>query len=188
MLDIVRIIRNERGCKAMFQIGDIVIYGHHGVCEIIGIGNLKMPMADQEKLYYTLRPVYRTGSSVYAAVDNHKIVMRLVISKEEANKLIERIPQIETVWIVNEKAREVQFKEALQTCDPEEMVKMIKTLYLRKQQRLEKGKKVTVVDEKYFRQAEDKLYEELAYALDMNKNEIGSYITEKMSQQALKKI
>lgn len=164
----------------MFQVGDIVIYGHHGVCEIVEIGTLKMPMADREKLYYTLKPVYRTGSSVYAAVDNRKIVMRLVISKEEANELIDRIPQIETVWIVNEKAREVQFKEALQTCDPVELVKVIKTLYMRKQQRLESGKKVTVVDEKYFRQAEEKLYEELAYALDMKKSEMGSYITQKM--------
>ena len=106
----------------MFQVNDVVIYGHHGVCEITNVGTLKMPMADQEKLYYTLRPVYHKESSVYAPVENRKIVMRSVITKEEA----------------------------MQTCDCEELVKIIKTLYLRKQQRLGSGKKVTVVDEKYF--------------------------------------
>lgn len=167
----------------MFQVNDVVIYGHHGVCEITDIGTLKMPMADQEKLYYTLRPVYHRDSAVYAPVENRRIVMRPVITKETAKELIEHIPRIETVWIVNEKAREVQFKEALQTCDCEELVKIIKTLYMRKQQRLENGKKVTVVDEKYFRQAEDKLYEELAFVLEMEKSEINTYISEHMEER-----
>ena len=139
----------------MFQVNDVVIYGHHGVCEITNVGTLKMPMADQEKLYYTLRPVYHKESSVYAPVENRKIVMRSVITIEEA----------------------------MQTCDCEELVKIIKTLYLRKQQRLESGKKVTVVDEKYFRQAEDKLYEELAYALGMEKKQVGTYISQHMEEK-----
>lgn len=164
----------------MFQVNDVVIYGHHGVCEITDIGTLLMPMADKEKLYYTLRPVYHKESSVYAPVENRKIVMRPVITKEAAEKLIQRIPQIETVWSVNEKAREVQFKEALHTCDCEELIKIIKTLYHRKQQRIESGKKVTVVDEKYFRQAEDKLYEELAFVLEMEKNKVSDYISTRM--------
>lgn len=167
----------------MFQVNDVVIYGHHGVCEITDIGTLKMPMADQAKLYYTLRPVYHKDSAVYAPVENRRIVMRPVITREEANELIDRIPQIETVWIANEKAREVQFKEALQTCDCEELVKIIKTLYMRKQQRIENGKKVTVVDEKYFRQAEEKLYEELAFVLGMEKSKISAYIAESMKEK-----
>lgn len=166
----------------MFQVNDVVIYGHHGVCEITDIGTLEMPMADKKKLYYTLRPVYHKDSSVYAPVENRRIIMRPVISKETAEELIQHIPEIETVWIVNEKAREIQFKEALQTCDCEELVKIIKTLYQRKQQRLESGKKVTVVDEKYFRQAEEKLYEELAFVLGMEKNKVGQYISAHMEE------
>lgn len=168
----------------MFQVNDVVIYGHHGVCEITEIGTLKMPMADREKLYYTLRPVNRKDSAVYAPVENRKIIMRPVITKEAAKELIQQIPEIETVWIVNEKAREVQFKEALQTCDCKELVKVIKTLYHRKQQRLESGKKVTVVDEKYFRQAEEKLYEELAFVLEMEKSKVGQYISTHMGEKA----
>lgn len=166
----------------MFQVNDVVIYGHHGVCEVTNIGTLVMPMADKEKLYYTLRPVYRKESVVYAPVENQRIVMRAVISKEDAEGLIQKIPQIETVWIVNEKAREAQYKESLQTCDCEELIKIIKTLYHRKRERLESGKKVTVIDEKYFRQAEEKLYEELAYVLGMEKNKVSAYIAGHMEK------
>ena len=123
-----------------------------------------------------MKPVYHKESAVYAPVENRKIIMRSVITKEEAEELIKRIPEIETVWILNEKAREVQFKEALHTCDCEELIKIIKTLYQRKKQRIESGKKVTVVDEKYFRQAEDKLYEELAFVLGMEKRDVSTYI------------
>ena len=87
---------------------------------------------------------------------------------------------------MNEKAREVQFKEALHTCNLEELVKIIKTLYLRKQERLESGKKVTVVDEKYFRQAEEKLYEELAFVLGMEKNKVSEYISRHMDEAEMK--
>ena len=162
----------------MFQVNEVVVYGCHGVCKIMEIGTLSMPMADKEKVYYTLKPLYRKESVVYAPVENQRIVMRAVISKEEADALIFKIPQIETVWIVNEKARETQFKEALQTCNCEELITIIKTLYQRKQERLESGKKVTIIDEKYFHQAEEKLYEELAYVLGMDKNKVAVYISE----------
>lgn len=164
----------------MFQVKDVVVYGNHGVCEIVDVGTLSMPMADKEKMYYTLKPLYRKESMVYASVENRKVVMRAVVSREEADALILKIPQIETVWIVNEKVRESQYKEALQTCDCEELIKIIKTLYQRKQERLESGKKVTMIDEKYFRQAEEKLYEELAYVLGMEKSKVSEYIREQL--------
>ena len=41
------------------------------------------------------------------------------------------------------------------------------------------GKKVTVVDEKYFRQAEEQLFGELAFALDVDKTKISEMISER---------
>ena len=43
-------------------------------------------------------------------------------------------------------------------------------------ERAEDGKKVTEVDERYFRMAEDKLYGEIALAMHMEKSEVLSYI------------
>lgn len=167
----------------MFQKEDMVVYGHHGICKIIDKGTLSMDMVDKKKEYYTLNPVYRPDALVYAPVENRKILMRKVIQKEEAEALIDQIPQIETVWILNEKVREAQYKEALQSCDCVELIKIIKTLFLRKKDRMEHGKKVTVVDERYFRQAEERLYGELAFVLGKEKSEMPEYIAERMEEK-----
>lgn len=168
----------------MFQLNDTVIYGNHGVCKITEIGTLSISVADKNKQYYTLRPVYQPSAVIYAPVENPKTLMRPVISKEGAEALIKEIPDIDSVWITNEKEREHQYKAALQTCDCRELVKIIKTLYLRKAARIQNGKKVTAVDEKYFRLAEAQLYEELAFALDMERSHVAPYITDYVMQHS----
>ncbi|RHU94694.1 CarD family transcriptional regulator [Clostridium sp. OM07-9AC] len=95
----------------MYQVNDSVVYGTHGVCEVTAVGRLSMSVADRKKKYYTLRPVYQKDSLVYVPVDHIKLPMRLVLGKEEAEKLVEEIPSLETIWIVNEKERESQYKE-----------------------------------------------------------------------------
>ena len=64
-------------------------------------------------------------------------------------------------------------------CNCEKLASMIKTIYNRKCKRISEGKKVTVVDEKYFRQAEEQLFGELAFALDVDKTKISEMISER---------
>lgn len=156
----------------MFQEKEMIIYGSHGICKVEHVGKLNMPMADKNKLYYTLQPCREKSSILYAPVENNKTVMRKVMTVEEAHELLEHIPQLETVWIANEKEREVRYKEALKTCDCSELVRIIKTLYLRNQKRLEDGKRPTAVDERYFHQAQEQLYGELTFVLKMDRAEI----------------
>ena len=56
------------------------------------------------------------------------------------------------------------------------LIRIIKTIYLRKRAREEAGRKETAVDARYFRIAEDQLYGELAVALDMSRENVESYI------------
>ena len=60
----------------------------------------------------------------------------------------------------------------LKTCDPKAMVSVIKTLYLRRKNRLTEGKKATAVDEYYFKNVENHLHGELAFALQIPKEEV----------------
>lgn len=166
----------------MFAVNDYIVYGNHGVCKVENIGTVSLAMVDKNKVYYTLRPVYKNEAVVYAPVENPKSVIRPVLTREEANKLIEEIPSLESVWIGNEKEREMQYKAALRSCDCRELIRIIKTLYYRKMDRIKDGKKVTVVDERYFRQAEEQLYGELAFAMDMERNQVGEYLNTRISQ------
>jgi len=166
----------------MYQVNDSVVYGTHGVCEVTAVGRLSMSVADRKKKYYTLRPVYQKDSLVYVPVDHIKLPMRLVLGKEEAEKLVEEIPSLETIWIVNEKERESQYKEAVRSGDCRELVRIIKTIYLHEKERMDKGKKVAAVDERYFHQAEELLYGELAYALGMEIPRVRDYIAQKLGR------
>ena len=65
----------------------------------------------------------------------------------------------------------------MKTCNYIEWTKIIKTLYLRRQSRLEGGKKLASVDERYLKMAEDSLYGELAVALDIEKGDVEKFIT-----------
>ena len=166
----------------MFEVDDFIIYGNHGVCKVENIGTVSLPMVDKNKVYYTLRPIYKNEAVVYAPVENPKSVMRPVLRKKEADDLIREIPQLDSVWRPNEKDREVQYKAALKSCDCRELIRIIKTLYDRKMDRIRDGKKVTVVDERYFRQAEDQLYGELAFAMKMERGQMGDYLVERISK------
>ena len=160
----------------MFEIGEFIVHGTAGVCEVVQIGPLTTFGVDKDKLYYTLSPCYSSGSKVFTPVDSTKVLMRPVISMEEAKNLINNLPDIECLWIKEEKQRENHYKESIKQCDCTEFVRIIKTIYLHKQTRLEQGKKVTAVDDKYFKMAEDRLYGELAIALGMNKDNVKEYI------------
>jgi len=162
----------------MFEIGDYIIYGSQGVCKVENIGPMNMGGIKTERLYYTLLPIYISGSKVYTPIDNEKVILRAVISKDEAMQLLKEIPKLEQIDVTDEKSREQLYKDALASCDCRELVKIIKTLYLRKKERLEDGKKVTAVDERYFKMAEDSLYGELAIALGMERDEVETYITD----------
>lgn len=166
----------------MYLVGEYIVYGTSGVCKVEAIGPMQMSGVNKDKLYYTLAPLYSKGSKVFTPVDNDKVVMRPVLTKEEAEKLIEQIPTIELLWVSDEKSRENIYKAALRTCDCREWIKIIKTLYLRKMSRIAEGKKVTVSDGKYLHMAEERLYEELALALDMDKDDVVEYIIRHVEQ------
>lgn len=54
----------------MFCVGDIVVYGAHGLCKVDGIGPLPMKFADKSKRYYTLHTCKQPSMTIYAPVDN----------------------------------------------------------------------------------------------------------------------
>ena len=119
-----------------------------------------------------------TASTVYVPVDSAVNSMRNILTKEEAQELVEEIPGISVLDIKNEKLVEQEYKSCMKSNRCEEWVRLIKTIYLRKQKRLEAGRKETALDSKYFKIAEDNLYGELAVALEMERNEVCKYITE----------
>lgn len=170
----------------MFQKGEYVVCGNNGICKVTDISTLNMASAPKGRLYYVLKPVYAEASTVYIPVDNHKISIRPALTEKETHELIAKIPSLEQIWVENDKQRENTYKEYLTKNSCEDCVRIIKTIYLRKQDRLAKGQKIIGLDERYLRQAEDLLYGELAIALGIEKQGVQAYITEEIEKLAEK--
>jgi CarD family transcriptional regulator len=158
----------------LFQVEDYVVYGSSGVCKVLEIGTPKMHGIDDSKLYYKLGPVYSKGSFVYIPVENQ--VLREIISKEEAIKLIDNIPNIHIIQVPNDRMRDLIYKETMKKYDCIEWIKIIKTLYIDKQKRLSEGKKIGNNDMKYLHDAQDYLFGELSISLGMTKDKIEELI------------
>ena len=166
-----------------FETGDYVVYGNTGICRVMGITTMDMAGIPKDKLYYVLRPDGQTEGKIFTPVENRKQIMRSVMTRTEAEELIECIPEIEVLDIKEDKLREEKYKECIKSCECKEMIRIIKTIYQRKRARVAQGKKVTATDERYLKMAEENLYSELSMLLGVPKNKMESYITERMKRK-----
>ena len=164
----------------MFETGDYVVYGHTGICQVMGVTTMDMAGISKDRLYYILRPEGQAEGKIYTPVDNGKMVLRKVMTREEAEALIAEIPSIEILEIDDEKRREERYKECIKSCECRELIRIIKTIYLRKQERISKGKKVTATDDRYLKMAEDNLYSEMSMLLGVPKSKMEQHICKQL--------
>ena len=66
----------------MYQVGERIIYGSVGVCEVAAVGPLDMQGAKKDREYYTLSPLYQNGK-IFAPVDT-TVFHRPVLTREQA--------------------------------------------------------------------------------------------------------
>ena len=74
----------------MYQIGDYVVYGGSGVCQVMAVGTQASSACDRHRAYYTLRPLAST-ETIYVPVDTH-VSIRPVLTRQEADALILQLP------------------------------------------------------------------------------------------------
>ena len=165
-----------------YEIGDFVSKPVTGICKIEDILYLDPKGEKEGKLYYLIKPVEDEKEKIYVPVASTTSGLRLCLTKVEAWKLIDRIPEIPTAWTNNERLREQKYKDAVKANDPEALVAIIKMIYQRKQERLAQGRKCTATDTKYFEIAENLLYRELGVALGKSKQEVCETIIEYVNQ------
>ena len=161
----------------MFKINDYIMYGSTGVCQVTDIR--KSESGDDDTIFYILQPVYTANMKIKTPVDNTKVTMRPVLTKEEVLALIATMPDQETCWIQDQKERTTTYKAALKSRNNEDLIKIVKTLYEEKHVAI---KKITKTDEDLMNTAEKQLYEEFAIALNIPITEVIPFIHEQLSQ------
>lgn len=161
----------------MFQVGELILYGNTGVCRVEAIGQPgSAAYADKNKEYYTLAPVFGDGV-IYAPVDT-TVFMRPILSKEQAMELIHRIPDIQAEPFAtrDQRALSEHYRHFFETHQCEDLIHLIKDIYVKGQSLAQQGKKVGSTDQQYMRRATNLLHGELAVALDISIDDVEEFI------------
>lgn len=158
----------------MYKIGEYIVYNKE-VCLIKDIKTKYINDID----YYILSPLDDKSLNIKIPVNNEFI--RKIINKKEALNLIEEIPTIEIIEI-NDKNIESIYKQYINSSDLRDLVKIIKTTYLRNEDRLKSKRKIGEIDDQYFKKAEKLLYDELSISLDKTFDETKEFVLKKVEE------
>ena len=130
--------------------------------------------------YYVLEPVSDSSLKLNIPVSSNSI--RNLITIDKVNELIKEIPFIDTIDI-DDKNIEFEYKKLLNTGTPENLIKIIKTTYLRNQDRLNNKKKISDKDRNYFELAEKYLYTEISIVLNKSFEDTKNYIINEVEKE-----
>lgn len=160
----------------MYKVGDIVVH-KRDICKITGI--IKNYRLDED--YYTLALVNDSSLVIHTPVSNNRGLIRSIITREEAEALIKEIPNIETIEFADDRSLESKYSALVDSGENKGLIQIIKTTYLRRKEKENKGKKVNEKDKNYFRLAEKMFYSELSVALNKTYDETKDYVVSKVT-------
>ncbi len=160
----------------MYKINDYVIY-RHNVCKIKDIKENNL----NNKACYVMSPIDDDSLTINVPIENENSLLRNIISKQAAEKLINNIINIKPLYNINDKNLDNVYKELLNEASHESLIKIIKTTYIRNQNRVNNNKKISEKDDVFFKLAKKYLYNELSISLNKSIEDVKKYIEEKVN-------
>lgn len=160
----------------MYSINEYIVYGKAGVSQIIDIRKENFEGLE-EQTYYVLKPVYSEKSIIYAPVNRNLNKFRKVLTIEEIYKIIEALPKAKTIWINNDHSRKEKYLKILKEGSHIELVRLLKTFYEKNKELTSVGKKLHISDERIMKEVERILFEEFAFVLNIEPEEVLPFIT-----------
>lgn len=160
----------------MFEIGDKVVYGIHGVCCVSGF---EEKIADRKRMtYLVLEPVEKDGSRYMIPTHNASAMGKLqhILTKAELETLLHSDAVHADSWIPNENERKQTYRELIGSGNREGLMCMIHTLYGHRAAQMAAGRKCHLCDENFLRDAEKLLGSEISEVMGMEPTQARQYI------------
>lgn len=168
----------------MYQIGDKVVYGMHGVCEVV---DQEERLVDRKRVtYLALEPVGQGGSKYFVPTHNAAAMakVRRMLSKEELAELMNSEEVRTDGWIKDENLRKQTYRELISSGDRAKLMQMAHTLYRHKASQAAAGRKCHLCDDNFLRDAEKLLIGEISIVMEMEQDQAKQYIRNKLKEDA----
>ena len=164
----------------MFNIGDVIIYSSHGLCQIDDI--CEKTYGDTTGTYYVLHPLENTRLIINIPIDSDQVVMQNVLEKEEAEEVLHTFQQPGIEWIENARERTKKYKSLVKKGDRNVIAQVAVTLMRKKREATKEEKKLDGDDRALLANIENIMYKELAVSLDTSYEEIANKVKRLISQ------
>lgn len=153
----------------MYEVGDKVVYPHHGAGTVIKKEN--RDVLGQKREYLTIQ-ILHNDMTVMVPVDSaDKAGLRKVIAGNDVNEVIAVLRRDETQMPKNWNRRFKHNREKLKTGDIFEVAEVVRNLSLREQ---EKG--LSTGEKQMFNRAKKILASELMYARGLDEKEADTFL------------
>lgn len=164
----------------MFQVGDRVVYGVHGVCSVTATEERVIDRL--HRTFLVLEPVGLDGSRFLVPTHNGAAMgkIRPMLTPEELEQLLSSDQIREDKWIRDENQRKQAYRELIGGGDRVGLMQMVYALYLFRSRQSATGKRIHQCDENFLRDAERLLSGEIAIVLNMPTDEARSYLRDKL--------
>lgn len=160
----------------MFQIGDCVVYGIHGVCRIT---ELEERSIDRKQVqYFVLEPLDQGSSRFLVPAHNQAALAKLrpVLSAEELEILLHSKEVRADAWIPDENQRKQTYRELINSGDRAALLRMVGSLHRQRDLQRAAGRKFHLCDENFLRDAEKLLSAEFSLVLGLAPGQVVEYV------------
>lgn len=159
----------------MYQIGDYVVHNGHGLCSVLEVNT-------EASGFYKLE-TYHNKMMIMMPMDKAPLFLRSILSKAEVYKALNDSVLLSDEYIKDNKERKIQFQQLVTSNNIMDTLHLLKMIYhISEDRRLEK-KTLGSFDTQFLQQAERKLFNEVAVATGITKDEAQSVIYERLKSQ-----
>ena len=164
----------------MYQTGEYVLYGVHGVCRILG--REKQLVNRKRAEYLILQPTGNGESRYYVPTASETAMGKLkqVLSAEELTALLASDEIRQGQWMADDNRRKQYYRELIGSGERLPILQMVWGLYRYKEEQAAAGRKFHLADDNFLRDAEKFLSSEIALVLAKTPEEARNYLREQL--------
>lgn len=164
--------------QKLLSAGQLVVYGIHGVCKIVGTD---VKTVDRKKVeYYVVEPLSQAGACFFVPSGNPVAVAKLrpILTKQELDALFSDLGNWQDVWVAEENQRKQYYRELISGGDRKSLLSMILALQAHRITQQDAGRKFHLCDENFLRDAQRLLCMEIAVILETDEPGALAYLRE----------
>lgn len=160
-----------------FEVGDNVVYPHHGAGQVLKKEVKKM--FGEEREYLTIKILHNDMTVNVPAENAERVGLRKVIDEEAVKKVVKYLTSGGTEMPKNWNRRFKHNRDKIKTGDIYELAEVVRNLAIR-----EYDKGLSTGEKQMFTRAKKILASELMYALEKSEDEAEAYLDDLLTSSA----